>query len=285
VKAPDDVFKLALRAAVDGGYLTSRQAYSLSRRLSVDINDLPGREPLDVSIKPEDWQFIFLELLSLALGSSNHNSTWREAQVRIASMTIDERLRTHEKLQDEFEKKNRLLAALWITGAISLATWRTGFWSIVKRLVMSQGLLGGSKIPPLQRIKDILEREAKYVDRFANAIFVGKTVAGENVNLQKPAPASEDAIRSRCDLYSGSARGLFYEEMEAAKPAEFGWLVQYIPKDDGNTCQPCHNAAGYYLSGFGPFPGSICEGGAKCRCVRRPVFLPELYREMVKVSA
>ena len=285
LKAPDDIFRLALRSAVAGGYLQPRQASRIARKIALDVADLPGREPLSVSIDPNVWQLIYLELLALSMPGlvGLPNVGWREAQRRIAAWKIEDLMRAHEKLQDRFEERNRRLAFLLVGGLIPLAAWRVGFWEHVKRLILSQAALGAGNVPRVVKLAEILEREAKYVDRFAEAIFAGKVATEAGEELQKRAPVSEDAIRSRENLYSGTARGLFYEELETARPPEWGWIIHYIPRDDENTCTPCHNAAGYYLAGTGPMPGQICEGGGKCRCVRRSIFLPEMYRELVGV--
>jgi len=285
MKAPNDIFRLALRSAVAGGYLLPQQAGRIARKISLDVADLPGREPLSIDIDPKTWQLIFLELLALSINGQVGlpRVAWREAQRRIAAWKIEELMRAHELLQDKFEQRNRVLAGLLFAGLIPLAAWRVAFWEMVKRLNMAQAALGAGRVPQVVNLAEVLKREAGYVDGFAQAIFAGKVATQAEEELQKRAPVSEGAIRNRSDIYSGTARGLFYEELEAARPPEWGWIIQYIPRDDGNTCTPCHNAAGYYLAGLGPKPGQICEGGGKCRCVRRSIFLPDVYRELVGV--
>jgi len=285
LKAPDDIFRLALRSAVTGGYLLPQQAGRIARKISLAVADLPGREPLSVDIDPKTWQLIFLELLALSINGQVGlpRVAWREAQRRIAAWKIEELMRAHELLQDKFEQRNRVLAGLLFAGLIPLAAWRVAFWEMVKRLNMAQAALGAGRVPQVVNLAEVLAREAGYVDRFAQAVFAGKVATQAEEELQKRAPVSEGSIRNRSDIYSGTARGLFYEELEAARPPEWGWIIQYIPRDDENTCTPCHNAAGYYMANFGPKPGQICEGGGKCRCVRRSIFLPDVYRELVGV--
>jgi hypothetical protein len=285
MQAPADVFRLALRTAVETGYLSPKQASDIAKRITVNITDLPGREPLDATITSEAWPMIFLELLGLANGETGlPRVAWQEAQRRISAMKIEEWMRIHEGLQDQFEKRNARFAFLLFTGAMSLAAWRVNFWHIVKRLFLSQAALGAHGVPlGLVALAELLKREADYVHRFAEAVFAGRAAAAAGVTPEKRTPTTEGQIRSRGDLYTGVPRGVFYQQLEDSRPLELGFVIEYVAKDDVNTCDPCSRAAGYYLPGTGPMPGQVCEGQGKCRCIRRQVFFPEKHKELQKL--
>jgi hypothetical protein len=284
-KAPADVFRLALRAAVRDGYFTSSQASRIARELRLPITDLPGRDVLNIHITDDTWPMIFLELEAL-VSHGWHSTTrisWKEAAARIAAMKIEELMKLHEDLQTQFEQRQRRLAFLLIGGALSLAAWRYNFWSLTRKLMLSQAALGAGTPPiseELDRLLDLLARESDYVDNFQMGIFAGKVQKATGIEPEKRVPQSEEAIAARGDLYAGTPRGLFAETMEAHQTWEPGYVMHYVPKDDDNTCEPCHDAAGYYLPQSGPYPGIVCEGRGRCRCVRVPVFLPEKYQEL-----
>lgn len=287
-KAPADVIRLAIRAAVKDGYFTPLQAAKILATLKLPITDLPGRDVLNVHITDESWPMIFLELENL-ISHGWHNQpriSWQQAMARIAALRLSELMNAHETVQMQFEQKQRRLAFLLFTGALSLAAWRFNFWSLVRKLHLSQAALGAGKIPTgeeLERMRALLAREADYVDNFQMAVFAGKVQKQSGVQGERRTPQSEEAIASRGDLYAGPARGLFAETLEANKGWEEGTVMEYIPLDDKGTCIPCHEARGYYLPGQGPMPGIICEGKGRCRCRRVPVFMPEKYRELINL--
>lgn len=284
LKAPKTVFRLALRAAIEAGYLLPAQAKILAKKLDIGIDDLPGRELLNVTITPDDWPLVFLDLMAVAEGSKDRpNVGWREAQNRIAALKIDQRMRVHEQLQDQFEQKNKRLAMLVFTGAVGLAAWRLMFWENVRRLHLMQSALAMGSVPYLLKLAEILKREAEYVNRFAEAVFAGRVAYRAGMKTQRKTPFTQKEIENRENLYSGVPRGLFYEIWEEFRPPGSGWVIQYIARDDENTCLPCSRAAGYYLPGTGPMPGQVCEGQGKCRCVRRAVFLPEIQKQLQNV--
>lgn len=288
--APPEVFRLALRSAVRDGYFTPDQARGIAGRLQLPLDFLPGREVLNVHVSTETWRLVYLELFSLINGgwSNRPGMAWQEAMGRIAALRIEELLRIHEQAQTDFEHKNKHLAWLWITGAITLAAWRWNFWALVRKLHLYQAGLAAGQVLEGKELADLLERlarEADYVNRFAEAIFAGKVADLANEKTERPAPHTEDGIRSRGDLYGGSARGSFYEIRESLHPLDDGWVEHYIARDDDHTCSPCSAATGYYLPRTGPYPGLICEGRGKCRCVRLAEFRPEIFRELMLQSS
>jgi hypothetical protein len=186
-------------------------------------------------------------------------------------------------VQDRFEQHNRRLTGLLFAGGLTLALWRSSTWAGIRRLILMQAALGAAgKTPPTDRVKVVLEREAGYFEQFGTAAFAGHVAEQSGEKLKRSAPRSVVQVEQRANLYEGMARGLFYELYEERAVSGHGWVVRYEARDDVNTCKPCRKAAGYYLSGRGPMPGSVCSGQGKCRCKRRPVFDVAIYERLMR---
>lgn len=264
-----------LNAAIRQGLITHMQAEEIRPRVMPSMLPL---ESLSTDIPDGIWNDIFLELYALSGGTSS-SPTINEARERIASLKIEELLKVHERLQDNFERRNRPLAAgLFLSQDVS--NWQQALWIGIVWLILSQFVLGKGGIPnamQLSKLQKGLRWEAEFLRRFALAVMISLLIGGKL--------GSEGAVEARSNLYSGEARGTFYEAMEERirelTDAEEGWVMEYIPKDDESTCVPCSESSGYYLPGTGPMPGQVCMGKGKCRCRRVPVFLPEIFARLV----
>jgi hypothetical protein len=278
--APQDVFRIALRSLVKGGYITPQHAARLAKTFQLDLGWLPGNEPLDVDVPANVWPMIFLELLAVAEGTPYGvpRAKWQDARDYIAFLKINDLLTLHERLQTKFEAQNKRLAHLLFAGGITLAAWRSTTWQAIKRLLLHQAALGAGKIPDAAKLQEILQREAEYFRKFAEAVFAGHVAGADTV---RPVPQTAEQVASRADLYSGVSRGLFYELHEERDDLGYGWVVQFRAKDDKHTCKPCLHAEGHYLVGRGPYPGGVCKGRGRCRCQRVPVWAPAIYRRLV----
>jgi hypothetical protein len=278
--APQDVFRIALRSLVKGGYITPQHAARLAKTFQLDLGWLPGNEPLDVDIPSNIWPMVFLELLAVAEGTPYGvpRAKWQDARDYIAHLKIKDLLTIHERLQTKFEANNHRLATLLFAGGITLAAWRSGTWQSIKKLILHQAALGAGKQPDAAKLHEVLQRESEYFRKFAEAIFAGH-VSDDTI---RPVPRTAEQVASRADLYSGVPRGLFYELHEERGELGYGWVVQFRAKDDKHTCRPCRDAEGYYLANTGPYPGGVCKGRGRCRCVRVPVFDPDIYRRLVQ---
>lgn len=266
-----------LNAAVRQGLVNFAQAEQLRVAITPTLMPL---EVLATDIPESAWQAVFFELYALSGGTST-NPTINEARERIAALKIAELLKVHERLQDNFERRNHRMAVGLFFGN-SVETWQRSFWDSVVFLLLAQAVLGAGGIPgTLQkaRLEAKLRREAAFLRRFALAVMLG--MAGAN---GPRTPSDSDRVSNRSNLYSGVPRGEFYTAMEERLASltneEVGWLVEYIPKDDDSTCEPCHAAAGYYLPNQGPKPGEVCQGRGRCRCRRVPRFLPEIFAKL-----
>lgn len=89
---------------------------------------------------------------------------------------------------------------------------------------------------------------------------------------------SPEKRAERAKLYTGNARGALFRIMEGLSTVMEGWVSHYVAKGDKNTCQACMRAQGWYLPTRGPFPGQVCRGRARCRCIRTLVFDPARYK-------
>lgn len=266
-----------LSAAARQGFITLSQAEQIRPKMLPSVMPL---EVLDTIIPEEVWGAVLFEIYGLSKGESSSPDI-NEVRQRIASFKIADLLRVHEKLQTNFERKNKFLAAGLFAGN-SVATWQDAVWKSLVFLLLAQAVLGARGIPStLQkaRLEAKLRREAEFLRRFALAVSMAMAgVSGPRV------PSSEGAVSSRSSLYSGVPRGEFYEALEenlsGITDDRIGWVMQYIARDDENTCDPCNAAAGYYLPGTGPYPGTVCEGRGWCRCRRVPRYLPEIFRKL-----
>lgn len=265
-------------AAIRQRLITPQQALTLRPKITGSLLPLTT---MDVTIPEDVWPLIFLELLAVA--GLTERVPWQEAQARIAAMKIEELLKIHERLQDKFERSNWLLAVALLAGG-TVANWQTGMIGSIRSLMLSQLALGAGKVPAalqLEMVRQRLKREADYLARFT----LGIAVALAGGTSSPSAPGTEGAIANRADLYSGPARGFFYQSLEERlqdlTDEREGWVMQYISRDDDSTCQPCSDAAGYYLPGLGPMPGQICEGRGRCRCQRVPRYLPEIRERLL----
>jgi hypothetical protein len=170
-----------------------------------------------------------------------------------------DRDRAHERTHDRFARRVKQLAAALVAGLLSLLVWHRLMRDAVKTHALQQALLGGDGvILDLPRVSGLVRRETDYLSRFADA------VARDGVT---------PLLASRAALYGGSGRAVFYRERETSLP--IGYVVEYQSHDDGSTCKPCSSAEGLYLPGSGPFPGEVCLGHSRCRCVRVPKYNPE----------
>lgn len=122
-------------------------------------------------------------------------------------------------------------------------------------------------------VRTALVGELAYLQRFADEISFRHLVGR---------PLSAARITDRLRQYGGTALGLFYRFAESN--LQTGYIVRYIPVDDGGTCTPCHMSGlqGPYLPGRGPMPGEVCLARGKCRCHRQPEYNPREFQRLTR---
>lgn len=126
--------------------------------------------------------------------------------------------------------------------------------------------------------------QGAYLDTFAVRITLGR--------VGHHRPLSEKQVAARLRTYAGVPFATFYRA--AMRPASLGgelgpgWVLDYIPLDDGGACFPCIHAGrdGPYLPSLPhPMPGEICLGRGSCRCKLQPRFSPADYDRLTSRAA
>lgn len=193
----------------------------------------------------------------------------------LKSLTEAQRIRVAHQLQDVFANTTQNAAGLRAENKLTIVAWQSAMLTFIDTHLTRQAVLGtGGLLTDAQnvRVDQAMVEQSAYLQRFADhaALQAGR---GE--------PYSEEYIANRSQMYGGPALGEFFQANEEAQGDEEGYVWQYIAIDDKGTCSPCHSAQGFYLNGQGPMPGTICFGGAKCRCRRERVYNPAEYQRLI----
>jgi len=171
-------------------------------------------------------------------------------------------------MQTWWAERSAVHARALATGGVTPAQWlrtvdddlRTymtmqhmGGWGGIER-----GALSGDPAA----LERAVQRQRAFLSRFADEVALRQ---------QRGQPFSEAYVANRTELYGGAGRGHYYESQVAAhvQAGDLGrFRVRYVARDDGGTCQPCHDAQGLYEPGDPnlPLPGSVCMGRNRCRC-------------------
>lgn len=191
----------------------------------------------------------------------------------IAALSLREREKRRDRLQDEFtEEAKRLAKSLFKEKVVS--EWQGKVKEAVARHTIRQATYGaGRALTPAQlgALDEIMTGQTAYLSRFADEV---------SIRMLEGQPLSEAQIASRTALYSGVGRSAWFQHAEAN--AEDGTVYDYVSLDDEGTCAPCLDAerGGPYLPNEGPQPGEVCEGRGNCRCERIARFAPEEARAL-----
>ncbi len=215
-----------------------------------------------------------------------------EAWERLRRMGPRTRIASANRMQDIHAREARRLAADLMAGRISVAEWQRQMRrqnALAFDVLLALGASG-----PAMGLEETEREQAAYLQRFADhvagnwllVLLPAATAAAFGLAAQR---WSEDYIAQRAASYSGAGRRLFFEAWETGGGAGAGWgegwVVHYVAQDDNRTCSPCREAEGYYLPGFGPYPGEVCLGGGHCRCERWPIYSPALYAQLAGLGA
>jgi len=176
-----------------------------------------------------------------------------------------------DALQARYEQAVETLAERLASGALSVAGWQGAMLETLRLHLLAQAGAGNGGVVPREMTGEIeaaLTREAAYLSRWADQIVAGLLVTPPGGATG--AALSLAALTSRAGLYGGSGWALWYRANELDYTRR-GYVVDYIARDDERTCDACLSAEanGPYLPGAGPYPGTICRGGGRCRCERR----------------
>jgi hypothetical protein len=259
--------------------------------MSRATDQLKGRRPGDEADRLTRLALLAAALLFLSAGArrtllayflARHFSALLPAgRVLTGSRGDVLRSQARDGLQDFFAGEVRAHAfALEVTG--DLRAWRAAMSeSVAAVMVGSKTLALGRALLPSE-VLDILpalDFELRKLEEFAEEIR-RRNFAGDAAAAARPLSARQIAARS--ELYSGSARAVWFRADERGQAA--GVVFYYEAVDDKGTCEPCLDAeAGSpYLPGEGPFPGEVCKGRGRCRCLRIPRDAPREFARLTK---
>jgi len=194
-----------------------------------------------------------------------------DAERRKMWMRVAEFRQTGQEDAEELGKQYNLVAmyaanqlasqaiepADWL--AIMFTAWMMYYTGIIR--------LTGSQITP-QILRGMVKDHAAWKRFYADVSGVRDPITGQ---VKYP---SQKQIENRARLYKGDPMGLLQSRIELGYGDNWGWVFQYVPMDDDETCSACEDAAGYYLPGTGPMPGVVCFARERCRCKRVRVYNP-----------
>lgn len=270
----DEYLELLARLVADG-LLTEEQAGDLLDQFDGGLLPDGWETPLPPAKAIRGFQDDLTEAALLALLAALGLDRLSQLPARGTSARIG----FANRIQDLYESNMRLLAQRLSEGELTVAQWQEEMLRELQHHLQQQTILasGARTISPRQaaHIDQVMQEQSAYLSRFADQLAARAGLGN---------PLSEAYIGNRAGMYGGVARGIFFEESEALLIEEGsfgrGWVAQYIPRDDGNTCGPCHQARGYYLIGQGPMPGQVCLGRNRCRCTRVIIYSMELYLQL-----
>lgn len=231
---------------------------------------LPASERL-----PGFKRFLILqEIIAGHARLTNLEGHARELMERINLLQIRDILEELEKAQDAYEEA---VSGPWF-GFGALAAAIILHYAIVIALARQAGVAmaqGPEVTEPLlwRLVKRWWEQDYKYLRKWRDAAETDGDSPEKRAN--------------RATLYSGNIRGVLFRYIEILNQAKYGtgnpgWVAHYQARGDKNTCKPCQAAVGWYLLGHGPFPGQVCKGRSRCRCVRVIVYDPARLKLLIE---
>ena len=266
----DRFLALLARAASDPGIKLSEQdAAGLLRRYDageIDAHDLPLAPDEQVNRDDLLGKTAAALLLLLLLR--------RRTPARLSRVMLE---RARDRASDRFETVARHAADLYANTKMTLAEWQRSLDDMVRGQLAAQAMLGAGTADlggaALARLRADIQTQAAFVSRFADDVAI-RALRGR--------PMSAAEMGARAALYAGAAYGLYFYAHEATEGAgREGYVSKYTARDDRHTCTRCHAAEGYYLPTDGPYPGSVCLGRSRCRCVRTLEYNPTEYRRLM----
>lgn len=170
----------------------------------------------------------------------------------------EQREQARRETQAVFEQRTRQLARNLSSGRLTLADWQRETHTLITRYTVRMALIGSPtgrlSSEQVAALDGVIATQLAHHSRFADSISAAAAT---------DTPMSEAAIGSRGVLYGGAGRG---ESYRSGLDPEARYAYRAI--DDRSTCGNCLDAEGIYNGDDPdiPLPGSICLGGAYCRC-------------------
>lgn len=190
------------------------------------------------------------------------------------------RAQARDGLQDFFHSEARRFAAE-LEATRNLRAWRAsmfgglaGYMVAQKAAALGRPLLPSEALDIFEAMNFELRKARNFAEEIRRRNFGGS--AGSTAR-----PLSTRAIGARSELYAGSGRAVWFRADEVGRAR--GVVFYYEAVDDAGTCEPCLDAeAGSpYLPGEGVFPGEVCKGRGRCRCLRIPRDAPREFERLM----
>ena len=271
----DEFIDLLARLVADGDLTELDAADLLAQFDAGEITDVPSVLPLPEAIREPSDDNTGLAIVALLILLTSRRQTVLRRFAPITSLNLA------NAIQDTFAGRVTALAGRLATGDLVLAQWqRTMLGEVEQHVLQQMYLANGSEVltaAQQARLRTIVQEQGAYLQRFADQAAL---------RIGQGSPFTEGYIANRSRAYAGVGRGEFFQSSEEAGAARgdigAGWVVDYISRDDRNTCTPCLDAerAGPYLPARGPMPGVVCLGRSYCRCRRMPRYDPTAYRNL-----
>ncbi len=236
-------YRALLGRAVRNRVLTADEAASLYRQGVPAAGKLPSTS----AVLP-----LSRDMVNKALAGQ-----WAGVQTTARRNTsIREREAFSNRLQADFDRQARNLAASVSAGRLTVAQWHVRMRDAVTTHQIRQHMIGkGGGIPTAAEsaaLNTRLQTQQRFLARFAESM-AARSAAGR--------PYSEAQAAHRAAMYGGAGRAEWWRAAAGANG------VRYVALDDGTTCGPCLSAEGVYPPGANhPYPGEVCLGRARCRC-------------------
>lgn len=274
-----DEFIALLSRLVSDGEISEADAMDLL--LQFDAGTLPDSWALPLPVaeairQGHDDKTTEAALLALLLLLSQNG---QEMRLRPFSPLLSEQLTS--AIQDAFQARVDALAGQLARREIQLLQWQGQMMTEIESHVAQQMYLGNGRAAlstaQLQRLDRIVREQSAFLQRFADHIAMR---AGQG------RPWREEYVASRARQYGGVGRAEFFRAIEG-RDTDAAIVVDYISRDDKFVCGPCLQAEdeGPYLPGTGPYPGEVCLGRDRCRCVRRRRYNPAAYARLTGQNA
>lgn len=218
--------------------------------------------------------------LGIVMKLTSAQKTQSDILERLALLRLDEMYEIHEEIHDRFIKRVSSITNTMLALLIPIYIWQMLMIDEIASHIAAQTILGsrGKYSSYKNYMNNKMQFQLWFIQRFGDYLAYAFSTG---------TPASEPRTINRAASYGGTGRAAFYQTLEKhlkdiLTDGTEGYIVQYVAKDDPRTCQPCHDAQGYYLPTHGPYPGEVCLGQAFCRCTRVIIYDPYTYRIIVE---
>ena len=245
--------------AVLAAYSPSIPAIGAGIEVTDDASDLPdfaALQALDRQSQDKAWQLALLAVF-LLLGQKS-NKRLSDSQSR----------RARDLLRKRFEAQSESLAFRLTSGNLKVIAWQQSFYASLASYSRQMTAAGVGQLPNTETraaVESRLAGQISFLERFTLQV-VARRLVGR--------PLTTIAIAARSERYGAVGWGSYF--LGQGSDAAYGWVEQWITRDDKQVCRVCGPRHGnYYLPGEGPMPGWDCLGD--CRCEREPEYNPAEY--------